>query len=118
MTPAPFVYKARLSDHLNPIYDADTIRITVDLGFGATLDLGPCRLYGINAWEVRGKERSIGLQARDYVRRRLSPFSEFIVQTYKDDKGKYGRYLVSIWIDGICLNDELVELGHAKYQVY
>ena len=107
----------------DPIYDADTVRLTVDHGFGATLKLGPCRLYGIDAWEVRGSERDQGKAARDFLRDLLSQHPQFTIQTFKDreseKKGKYGRYLVTIILDdGTNVNELLVARGHAVFHDY
>ena len=47
---------------------------------------------------------------------------EIIIETLKDRRGKYGRYLAEIWIgqEGVWLNvnDALVATGHAVYQEY
>ena len=81
------------------------------------------RLYGIDAWEVRGAEKRRGREAKEYVLSRLFTngiqFREpktFSIETYK--KGKYGRYLAKIFIGGKCLNDELVKNNHAVYKDY
>ena len=37
---------------------------------------------------------------------------------FVDKKGKFGRYLVELWLDGVNLNDELVRLGLAEYVDY
>jgi endonuclease YncB( thermonuclease family) len=38
-----------------------------------------------------------------------------IVETQLDEKGKFGRILGRILnLDGECLNDEMLALGHAK----
>lgn len=116
-------YSATLMDRGNkdPVYDADTVWLTVDLGFGVKLDLGSVRLYGINAPEVRGAEREKGLMARDYVREVLSrpENRHFKIRTEQDKKGKYGRYLVTIILpDGTDLNEKLVILGLAEVNFY
>jgi hypothetical protein len=46
-----YEYNARLmvrSNGRHPIYDGDTMWLEVDLGFGLTFALGPCRLFGID----------------------------------------------------------------------
>ncbi len=116
-----YVYRARLSHRSNgrhAVYDGDTVWITVDYGFGGTLDLGACRLFGINAPELRGDEKVRGRLSRDFLRARLNDADWFIVETIKDKKGKYGRYLVNIWVDGVFLNKQLVEQGHAVWRDY
>lgn len=103
------------------VYDADTIRADIDLGLSIVVRNESLRLNRINAPEVRGEEREKGLEARDYLRNRIEN-QEIIVQTVRDKKGKYGRFLVEIWLkdglDYININDELVSKGFAIYQSY
>lgn len=118
-----YEYEARLmtrSDGRNPIYDGDTVWLEVDLGFGHSFRLGPCRLFGIDTPEVnRRASRAAGIAARDFVRSKLEPLDWFRIQSEKDTKGKYGRYLVRIYLpDGSCLNDVLVATGHAIAREY
>ena len=116
-----YTYRARLTEGTrnHPVYDADTVRLTVDLGFGITSDLGPCRLFGINAPEMRGNERPAGIAARDFLRDLIETGKSFTVETIKDRKGKYGRYLCKILLDdGTNVNELLVESGHAVAREY
>lgn len=118
---ALYTYRARLSEtsKTHPIYDADTVRLVADLGFGLLSELGPCRLYGIDAPEMRGADRPDGIAARDFLRDLLEPGMWFTIRTFKDDKGKYGRYLVEIVLDaGTNVNELLVETGHAVARDY
>lgn len=114
-----YEYKARLMSRkngLDPVYDADTIWIRVDLGFSIYWDIGPCRLTGIDAPELRGDERDAGIAARDFLREILNrpENEEFLVRTEKDEQEKYGRYLVTIILaDGTNINRLLVESGNA-----
>ena len=55
------------------------------------------RLLDIDAPEMRGEERDQGIITRDYMRSLLSN-EEVIIKTYKDKYGKYGRWLVEIFI--------------------
>ena len=102
-------------------YDADTVTLDVDLGFGVRYKI-VVRLYRIDAWEMRGTERLLGLQAKNWLLSVMPVGSKVFIETYKDKKGKYGRYLADIYpcIDGeyLCANDELVRLGHAEYHDY
>jgi len=108
-----FVYNAVVVS----AYDADTVRLDIDLGCGIWLQNEPCRLFGINAPEVRGKEKEAGKRARDYLRE-LIVGKEVVIETIKDKKGKYGRYLVNIEHGGFIVNDLLVQKGHAVYKDY
>jgi len=119
-----YAYKATVRS----VYDADTIRVNVDLGFG-THNFGEegkglaLRLYGINAPEMRGAEKVAGKAARDYVRMLIPVGTEIIIKTHKDKTGKYGRYLAEVFVtdaDGkeIHLNSHLIAVGHAKAATY
>ena len=110
-----YQYRAKLIGTIeNAIYDADTIKVRVDLGFGINFALGPCRLVGINAPEMRGVSRTEGLISRDYVRSVFKDVDWFTINSIKDSGDKYGRYLVEVILpDGTNLNEKLIELGHA-----
>ncbi len=118
-----YEYSARLMERSNgrhPVYDGDTVWLEVDLGFGHSFRLGPCRLFGIDTPEVNRKaSKEAGIAARDFVRAKLDGLEWFRIQSEKDEKGKYGRYLVRIFLaDGTQLNDLLVEEGHAVHKTY
>lgn len=104
------------------IYDADTIRFDIDLGFGVWLRGQAVRLYGIDAYELRGPEREQGLKAKEHAENRLNSTRAIRLLTYKDRTGKYGRWLaqVFLWIDDewLNLNQDLVLTEHAKIVDY
>lgn len=108
-------YRARVVD----VYDGDTCRVDIDLGLNTWIKNEPIRLYRIDAPELRGDERERGLLARDYLRE-LVLDKNIYLQTIKDRKGKYGRYLGELWIEveGEIrnVNDMMVEAGHAVYR--
>ena len=113
-----FYYRADVTS----VYDADTCTMNIDLGLGAWLHGEKIRLARINAPELRGDERPQGLIARDFLREKIDGKSVFI-NTIKDKKGKYGRYIAEIWVTDendnyININDELVTAGHAIYVEY
>lgn len=99
------------------VYDGDTITVDIDLGFHVFMKKEKIRLYRINTPEVRGDEREQGLISRDWLREKILN-KEVEIVTKKDKKGKYGRWLADIWIDGVCVNDELVKEGLAEYKDY
>lgn len=103
------------------VYDGDTVRADIDLGLSIFVRNEPLRLSRINAPEIRGSDRPAGLLARDYLARRIQG-REVLLQTEKDNKEKYGRYLAEIWLpeDGgyVNINDELVSQGLAEYRDY
>jgi len=107
-----YTYKALVRS----IYDGDTIRADIDLGFGVILANQPLRLLGINAPEIRGEEREQGLLSKNFVSERIPVGSYITITTIKDRKEKYGRYLATIFYgeDKMTnLNEELVNFGYA-----
>jgi len=104
------------------VYDGDTCTLNIDLGLNLSANNEKVRLSRINAPEVRGEERPEGLVARDWLRERIDG-REVWIQTLKDKKGKYGRYIAEIWIKEepdafINISDEMVTAGHAVYKEY
>jgi len=109
-------------DYLYPakverVIDGDTIVVDLYLGLGVILDDQYIRLYGIDAWETRGEERERGLLAKEYLKERLSKGNieiEIRPEWGQNGKGKYGRWLGIVYVDGVNLNVELVQKGHAE----
>jgi len=103
------------------VYDGDTCRVDIDLGLGVWIRNEKLRLIRINAPEMTGTNQALGIAARDYLRDRIAG-REVIVETVKDQRGKYGRYLAEIWVQQkecwINVNDALVSANHAVYQEY
>ena len=98
-----YLYKAHVTD----VYDGDTI--TIDLGFNTWIKDERIRLARINTPEVRGKEKVEGKLARDWLREKILN-QDILLRTIKskkgaDSKGKYGRYLGEIMLDGMNLVD-------------
>lgn len=108
-----YLYKAIVTD----VYDGDTVTVDIDLGFNTWKHGEKLRLARINAPEVRGKEKKEGIPARDWLRERILD-KEIRIRTVKDGKGKFGRYLGEIILDGENMNDALVNAGHAEYRDY
>jgi micrococcal nuclease len=107
--------------HVTAVYDGDTCMVDIDLGLSTWMHGEKLRLNRINAPEMTGTDKPKGAAARDFLRG-LILNKELTLQTIKDAREKYGRYLAELWIekDGALLNvnDELVRAGHAKYQSY
>ena len=107
---------------VNYVYDGDTITCNIDLGLNCWVHNEKLRLARINAPELRGDERPAGLSSRDYLAEMISG-KEIYIQTEKDKKGKFGRYIAEVWLETtpnlwLNINDHLVEQGFAKYQQY
>lgn len=106
----PYVYKADII----AVYDGDTCTAIVDLGMRVSVEI-TIRLYGINTPELRGAQKLDGIKSRDYLRS-LILMKSVIIKTYKDKTEKYGRWLAEIFIDGVNINEKLVQEGYAvKY---
>jgi len=101
-------YKAKITK----VYDGDTVTAVVDLGFSISFKI-KLRLLGIDTPELRGEERKEGLKVRDIVRN-LILNKEVEIFTKKDKTGKYGRYLATIIIGDLNLNEWLLENNYAK----
>ena len=108
-----YEYKAEII----AVYDGDTVTADIDLGFNTWRRDERLRLSGINAPEVRGKQRSEGLVSRDALREKILG-KEVIICTIRDKKGKYGRYLVEIHLEGLNINSWLVDNEYAVYKDY
>ena len=99
--------------YVKSVYDGDTITVDIDLGFGVLLQSQKIRLLKINAPEIRGSERKMGLISRDALREKISD-KWIVIKTTRDKKGKYGRWLGEIWIDEVCINDWMISEGFAS----
>jgi len=103
------------------VYDADTLMdMDMDLGFGVQFTITG-RLFGIDAPEVRGAERKDGLQSRDWLIEKMNSAKSLKIQTLpsgEKQQGKYGRWLITVWADGVNLNEELVTKGLAERAKY
>lgn len=110
----PYEYIA----YVRSIYDGDTIKVDIDLGFNTWIKNMGIRLYGIDTPEIRGEERPDGLISKEFVLNRIPIGSKIYIQTIKDKTGKYGRYLGIIYygdpLNLINLNEELVANGLAE----
>ena len=98
------------------VVDGDTADVMIDLGFDTWIK-SRLRFKGVDTWEkrTRDKEEKIkGLAATAFTQTYLElNEGQFTIQSY--GKGKYGRVLAEIFIDGEekSLNQLLIENGHA-----
>ncbi|MFH1527939.1 MAG: thermonuclease family protein [Bacteroidota bacterium] len=104
------------------VYDGDTITVNIDLGMNVWANKEKIRFARIDAPEIRGKSREKGLKSRDYLRELLLN-KKVILQTIKDRKEKYGRYLAEVWLEisdnnFVNVNDLLVEKNFAIFRKY
>tara|TARA_R110002020_G_scaffold302595_2_gene517963 strand:- start:5769 stop:6140 length:372 start_codon:yes stop_codon:yes gene_type:complete len=123
MTRDQYIRRARIVR----LVDGDTCVIDVDMGMAITVR-ATVRLFGINTPEVRGPEKVAGHAATQHladllVRYRHEGEWDIVVQTRKDKRGKFGRYLASLIgadQDGnpVDLNMKMVADGHAVVAHY
>ena len=103
------------------VVDGDTIDCEIDLGFDISIR-ERVRFHGINAPESRTRdleEKKRGLAAKDRVIEVMKENETFVLRTKYDRIGKYGRVIGDIILEnGDCLNDVLVEEGHAVRKNY
>lgn len=100
---------------VNRVIDGDTVEVTVDLGFRASLRQ-TVRLYGINAPELHGPTFAAGRAARDFLSGLLPVGTRILITSFKSDGAvdKYGRWLGRLsFEDGQSINDEMVRQWHA-----
>lgn len=100
------------------VVDGDTLALSFYLGLGIWLNNQRVRLLGINAPEVKGESRELGLQVTQFLKGLIAKSDGIIVRTDEEKKGKYGRFLVVLYgrIDGKWenLNKRLVTVGAAQ----
>lgn len=101
----PYIYRGKVVK----IVDGDTVVIQIDLGFNMSMT-DSFRLYGINAPELSTQS---GKDTKVYLQGILPVNSDVIVQTHKDNREKYGRWLAKIFINDSDVNMELIRTGHA-----
>jgi len=93
------------------VVDGDTIDVDLDLGFDIIYKCR-VRLYGIDTPESRTRnkdEKVRGKLAAKFLQNAISNGENVILQTQlKDSKGKFGRVLASVLVDGININQQMV----------
>lgn len=102
-----YIRKAKVQE----ITDGDTVVLMVDLGCDIEINM-KCRLDGINAPE---KATPAGKVSKKWMEEALPVGSDVMIQTVKDRKEKYGRYLAVIYKPGstVSINDQLIGQGLA-----
>jgi micrococcal nuclease len=92
------------------VVDGDTVDVDIDLGFDTWRCGERIRLYGIDTPECRtrnAQEKAAGLLAKEFVEDALHVGGTYRLQT--KEKGKFGRYLGTIKIDGeLTINAALI----------
>ena len=104
------------------VYDGDTIKVDIDQGFHDWKHEQKLRLYGVQTPEVKGEDKELGIAVRDEVRGLLriepggrwgrGPGFEITLKTHKDRSGKFGRWLATVTVGELNLNEFLIEQGY------
>jgi micrococcal nuclease len=97
------------SAELLRVIDGDTVHLMVDLGMDVKVAC-KCRLWGINAPEMNTDD---GKEAKGFLESLLPVGCNLIVDTFKDRREKYGRYLVKLIKDNTDINFRMIDAGHA-----
>lgn len=84
------LYTYRVSSYR--VVDGDTLEVTLDLGFN-TFRKEKVRLARINAPEMKTEAGPI---SKTYLSNLLAD-KVITVQTKKDEKDRYGRYIAEVW---------------------
>ena len=93
------------------IVDGDTVDVDIDLGFGMILSKQRIRLYGIDTPESRTRdkeEKFYGKLAAQFLKDQCKKGSCITLRTHLDKKGKYGRILGEIIVDGVNINQLMI----------
>ena len=100
---------------VNRIVDGDTIDVTLDLGF-SVLYKSRVRLYGIDTPESRTRdkdEKVRGLLSKEFLKQAVADEKVVLKTKLKDSRGKFGRVLAEVWVNGQNVNQNMVQENHA-----
>ncbi|MBL7004959.1 MAG: thermonuclease family protein [Gammaproteobacteria bacterium] len=92
------------------VYDGDTFRVNIDSLPPIVGKNIPIRVNGVDAPEIRGKcqyEKNLALKARDFVRAKLVNAKEIKLTNLQ--RGKYFRVVANVVVDGVSLEQELLD---------
>ena len=103
-----YEYRAKI----RRIVDGDTVDVDIDLGFDMIFSKQRIRLYGIDTPESRTRdkeEKFYGKLAAQFLKDQCKKGSCIALRTHLDKKGKYGRILGEIIVDGVNINQLMIE---------
>jgi len=92
------------------VYDGDTFRVNIDSLPPIVGKNIPIRVNGVDTPEIRGKcqyEKDLALKARDFVRVKLANAKEIKLTNLQ--RGKYFRVVANVVVDGVSLEQELLD---------
>ena len=91
------------------VVDGDTIDVVLDLGF-SVLYKSRVRLFGIDTPESRTRnkdEKARGKMASKYLEDAVNSGDVVIRTELKDSRGKFGRVLGTVVVDGVDINQAM-----------
>ena len=97
------------------VVDGDTVDVDIDLGFGMTYKKQRVRMMGIDTPESRTRdleEKFYGKQSKYFLEDLLKDQK---IQLVSHDKGKFGRILGELFIEGneLSINQQMIDNYHA-----
>lgn len=107
------MYKYKVN--VTKVVDGDTIDVDIDLGFGMCYKKQRVRLMGIDTPESRTRdleEKFYGLLSKEFLKNCLKGKTVFLIS---HDKGKFGRILGELFIEGndLSVNQQMIKENHA-----
>lgn len=100
------------------IVDGDTIELDVDVGFrwGFQENFRFSKIDTAEIFRPRNRaERVHGIEAANWLKSRILG-KDILIKTTKD--GKYGRWIIDFWLDGVDIQEEMILLGFSKRGSY
>jgi micrococcal nuclease len=92
------------------VYDGDTFRVDIASLPPIVGKNIPIRVNGVDTPEIQGKcqyEKNLALKARDFVRGKLANAKEIKLTNLQ--RGKYFRVVANVLVDGVSLEQELLD---------
>ena len=107
-TPSLYSYRVK---SITKVVDGDTFDCILDLGFDVLLE-ARVRMLGIDTPESRtsdAEEKVYGLLSKEWLKHNIHG-EQIIISTQVDnEKGKFGRILGIVFVDGKNLNEAMIE---------
>jgi len=107
------MYRYRV--YITRVVDGDTVDVDIDLGFSTVLRKQRVRMMAIDTPESRTRdleEKFYGKQSKYFLE---SILKDKKIQLVSHDKGKFGRILGELFIDGLetSVNQTMINNNHA-----
>jgi endonuclease YncB( thermonuclease family) len=96
------------------VFDGDTLRVSIDLGFGVWLTNQRVDLYGIDAPEVILAEKYEGKLVKSILEEILEKHDYKVQIRSHVSETKKNYWAVELFVDGQNFNEELLAMGFAS----